>query len=61
MNSDKIDQLVNEAIDAMFVPVVKAYPEITTGDFAPDQEMALRAAVREAIIAWVWNNSNEEF
>jgi hypothetical protein len=59
MNSDKLDALVNDAIDAMFVPVAKAFPEITSGDFAPDQEFALREAVREAIMCWVANNSPE--
>ena len=49
--------LIMDASQEMFDPLVKAFPEITTGDFTPEASSALHIAIEHAFILWLeWNH-----
>jgi hypothetical protein len=52
-----IDNLVNDMMQAAFEPVVKAFPEISTGDFSPSAHFALHDALRSALTEWIIGNA----
>lgn len=45
-----------KAQDAFWAEIAKSFPEIKTGDFTPDQQLAFDKAIRAAVNQWVENN-----
>ncbi|KKK50408.1 hypothetical protein LCGC14_3125340, partial [marine sediment metagenome] len=56
--SSKINRAVINGQDAFWEAVKKEFPEIKTGDFAPDAEYDFGVSCNLAVIRWVGANSN---
>jgi len=55
----RLYKAAHRASEAFWAEVAKAFPECTTGDFAPDQSIAWEMAVVDAVSGWVHNNLPE--
>lgn len=55
--SDQISGAVQTALDAFWSEIAKAFPQITTGDLAPDIVHSLDGYATEAVHAWLDSNS----
>ena len=55
-NADEFRSMMESMSQEAFNPVVKAFPEVTTGDFDPMASLALDKALESAVILWLnWN------
>jgi hypothetical protein len=58
MDEDRyMEMVLARGLHEFWNVVAKAYPLCKTGDMAPDQEIALEQASRDAIMQWIRNNS----
>ena len=55
----RIANAVEEAQEAFWAAIGKAFPEIKTGDFPPDAQAAFDAACESAVETWVTGNSRD--
>lgn len=54
---ERIETATREGIEALFGVVAKAFPEVSTGDYPPDQLAAFHEECRDAISIWLqWND-----
>lgn len=52
----KAADVAADALDAFWAAVAKSFPEINTGDLAPDLVASLREAAEKSVHSWVeWN------
>lgn len=56
LSKEDWDKLAAEMADAMFKPVIKKFPEATSGDYGPEETLILDHSVRSAAIAWLQLN-----
>ena len=57
---DRVQQVVEKAMDAFWQEVAKQYPEITRGDFPPEATITFSDACENAVRLWVHLNSDQE-
>jgi hypothetical protein len=55
-DESKMEEVTQDAIDALFETAVQFFPELTSGDFGIDDTFALNKAVRTAIESWARGN-----
>lgn len=53
---DQVSSAVQTALNAFWSEIVKAFPQITTGDLAPDIVHSLDGYATEAVHAWLDSN-----
>lgn len=57
INETRIDHAIIDAQDAFWAAMVKAFPEVKTGDFSPGDTMDFDEACKTAARAWLlWNH-----
>lgn len=54
---ERIKKAVNDADSAFWSEIVKHFPEVLTGDFAPDETIQFNNAQELAVKRWLKNNS----
>jgi len=57
---NKFEQSLENAIDCFWQSIASSYPEIKTGDMAPEYVAAFEEASREAINHWLWANVEDK-
>lgn len=57
---DRIDAAIARAEEPFWLSIAGDFPEITTGDLAPDTVHAFKIAMRKAVIAWITGNEGGE-
>jgi hypothetical protein len=54
---ERIRAAVGPARDAFWAKIAESFPEVTTGDMAPGDEIALEWAINETVVTWLtWNH-----
>ena len=56
MTEKTLEEVVEDAQQSFWASVVEHFPEITSGDFAPDQHINFLNACKTAVRQWVDNN-----
>jgi hypothetical protein len=54
--AERILEAVKKARDAFWASVAESFPEVTTGDMAPGDEVALEFATNEVLLVWLMYN-----
>ena len=57
---EKFEQVLTDAVDAFFTSVASSYPEVKSGDLAPDQIIPFHEAGRKVIDQWLHNNVEDK-
>jgi hypothetical protein len=57
VNSRAIEDAVEDGMEAFWSVVAKKFPQVKSGDFGPDETMALESAMKIAVSQWLSNNS----
>ena len=55
--AERIDRATDEALDQVGQVWAREFTEVTSGDFPPDAEMSLDAALRDALEVWLAYNA----
>lgn len=56
----RVEEAVEKAGDAFWNVIAKEFPEIKTGDFAPDAHMTLEYALKKAVNTWYDSNREKK-
>jgi hypothetical protein len=57
VTTERTKRAVEEATLAYWAEIVKHFPEVKTGDFAPTDSLAQRRANTQAVNSWLmWNH-----
>lgn len=56
----RVDTVLETAGKAFWRAVAEGFPEVTTGDFGPDETLAIEQAMRKAVLLWLHYNLPEE-
>lgn len=61
MENDDFDRMIEEAGGALFTVVGKGFPEVRTGDFGPEDQLAFEKHITKSVITWLqWNHPGME-
>lgn len=58
--SRRVEQVVEDAAQAMWTAVGEGFPEVETGDFGPGETMTVEATIRDAVRLWLHYNEPTE-
>ena len=57
----RLDEALAKASDAFWASISESYPEVTTGDFGPEETRDYELATKRAVATWLmWNAYEEE-
>lgn len=57
IEAQRIRDAVEKARDAFWASIVESFPEVTSGDMAPGDEIAMEWGTNAAVLTWLmWNH-----
>ncbi len=56
----RVEDVLEQAGEAFWGAVAKGFPEVTSGDFGPDETLTIEQAMRKAMLLWLYYNRPEE-
>lgn len=55
--AERIREAVRKARDAFWASIAESFPEVTTGDMSPGDDMALESGTNQVVATWLlWNH-----